>query len=138
MRRAKPKPRQREHAEQAALVTWAGVTRFPNPPCPRHPKLGDYLFAIPNGGHRSIAEASRLKAEGVKAGVSDLFLALPRSGYAGLWVEMKSPAGSATKAGVASPAQREWRDLMLASGYLAVVCAGWDAARGHIERYVGL
>jgi len=33
-----------------------------------------YIFAIPNGGHRHVAVATKLKAEGVSAGVADLCL----------------------------------------------------------------
>lgn len=46
-------------------------------------------FAIPNGGHRNKATAGKLKAEGVKAGVPDLFLPVARHGYHGLFVELK-------------------------------------------------
>src|SRR3990167_7125439 len=36
------------------------------------------LFAIPNGGLRNIRVAMNLKAEGVRAGIPDYFLAVPR------------------------------------------------------------
>ena len=32
------------------------------------------LFAVPNGGQRNVVVASKLKAEGVRAGVADLIL----------------------------------------------------------------
>ena len=38
-----------------------------------HPKLR-WMFAIPNGGYRDVREATRLKKQGVKSGVSDMFL----------------------------------------------------------------
>ena len=49
------------------------------------------IWAVPNGGLRSKAEAARLKWTGVLAGVPDLTLALPdaRSAY---W-ETKTPRG---------------------------------------------
>lgn len=48
-----------------------------------------WLFAIPNGGSRDIREAVRLKRQGVKAGVSDMFLPIPNSMYHGLFIELK-------------------------------------------------
>ena len=48
------------------------------------------LIAIPNGGKRNPREAGRLKAQGVKAGVSDLLLPFSSQGAHGLWIEMKA------------------------------------------------
>ncbi len=47
------------------------------------------MFAIPNGGARNVVTAKNLKAEGVRAGVLDIFLPVPRKGKPGLWIEMK-------------------------------------------------
>lgn len=137
----KPLRARKRHVEddhQQALIAWASVARVPFPPRADRPRVLDYLFAIPNGGQRAIAEAKRMKAQGVKAGVSDLFLPLMRHGYGGLWIEMKKPATSATGRGATSAEQRDWRDLMLAAGYLAVVSYGWDEARQEIERYLNV
>jgi hypothetical protein len=54
-------------------------------------------YAVPNGGYRNIYVARKLKAEGVKAGVADLCLPAARRGYHGLYLEMKSEEGVATK-----------------------------------------
>jgi len=51
------------------------------------------LFHIANGGYRNIITAARLKKLGVKRGVPDLFLACPKRGYAGFFIELKSPTG---------------------------------------------
>lgn len=66
-----------EHEEQAGFVSWFRG-RFP----------GVLIFAIPNGEHRAISVAKRLKAEGVVAGVPDLHV--PEWG---LWIEMKRQKG---------------------------------------------
>ena len=43
----------------------------------RNPRLRDLMIAIPNGGQRKNGIAGKLKAEGVVAGVPDLFFAYP-------------------------------------------------------------
>ena len=51
------------------------------------------LFAVPNGGSRNIIEAKNLKAQGVKSGVSDVLLLIPKKGYSCLCLEFKTPTG---------------------------------------------
>lgn len=115
-----------EDEEQMALFTWAhhmAVTRC-------FPELLR-LFHVPNGGSRGPAEAGRFKAMGVKSGVPDVFLDVPRGGFHGLRIEMKRRRG-----GVLSDEQAEWLDYYNANGYRAVVCYGWDEARSVIEEYL--
>src|SRR5690242_18814977 len=49
------------------------------------------VYAVPNGGHRGLSEAVRLKAEGVTSGIPDLALVLP-SGRAA-FLEVKTQSG---------------------------------------------
>lgn len=60
-------------------------------------------WAVPNGGNRNKIEASRLKAEGVKAGVPDLTVV-----YEGMYygLEVKKPS-TMTPKGYLSKAQKE-------------------------------
>lgn len=88
------------------------------------------LYAIPNGGHRHPATAAKLKAEGVKRGVPDLCLPVPRGGFNGLYLEMKADGGRPTVE------QRAWIDALRELGYRAEVCVGWDAARETIKAYL--
>lgn len=53
------------------------------------PKLKRRLFAVPNGGARNAITGAKLKAEGVMAGVWDMFLACPRGKFAGCFIETK-------------------------------------------------
>lgn len=92
-KRISPVPK--EHDEQVAFVKWFRLA---------HP--GVLIFAIPNGGARHPAVASKLKAEGVVAGVADLYVPKWR-----LWVEMKR-----TKGGTWTDEQRRFCD------YVAEVC----------------
>ena len=109
-----------EDQEQAWLVAWFRR---------HHPGL--LIFAIPNGGHRHKATAALLKATGVAPGVPDLFIPEPRGGRHGLFVEMKR-----TKGGSLSPEQKAWLDALSARGYLAIKCAGFEAAKAAIAAYL--
>lgn len=114
-----------EEEEQIILFTWANYAMG------TWPELA-LLFHIPNGGNRSPAEAGRFKAMGVKPGVPDLFLPVPRGGYSGLFIELKREHG-----GSLSDAQRDWLDDLSVRGYKAVMCHGWEAARDALLEYLG-
>ncbi len=122
-----------EHQHQVALIDWARRMRLPaGSDIEPGAMVADYLLAIPNGGKRSSPrEGARLKAEGVKPGVSDLLLPLRRGGFAGLWLEMKAPGNKPTKL------QREWLDRMTAAGYRAEWRDNWTAAAALIADYIG-
>lgn len=74
------------------------------------PVLSD-LYAIPNGTFTGWQTAKRMKREGVKSGVSDLHLPVPIGGFAGLWIEVKTPDGQL------STEQREWLTRMHGYGH---------------------
>jgi len=113
-----------EHDEQRALFQWAAIHEY------ILPELAS-LYAIPNGGHRHIAVARKLKAEGVKAGVLDVNLDVARGGYHGLRIEMKR-----VKGGGLSPDQKEWIKRHKDNGYRAEMCRGWVAATVVIMEYL--
>jgi hypothetical protein len=123
-KRRAPKLRTPEHVEQVTLMQWARLHER------RYPELA-LLHAVPNGGHRHVAVARAMKAEGVKAGVPDLDLPVARGPWHGLRIEMKAKGGRAT------PEQRRWIDSLRAQGYRAEVCTGWEAARDLILEYLG-
>lgn len=75
--------KQLEHNEQVALMKWWSLA------CNRYCIAESLLFAIPNGGNRDVVTGALMKAEGVRAGVPDLFLSVPRGAYHGLFIEMK-------------------------------------------------
>jgi hypothetical protein len=110
-----------EHQIQSDLIKW--LAKHPDP------RTG-MIFAIPNGGWRSQRTASTLKAEGVRAGVPDLFLPIPCNGYHGLFIELKTPTGRPT------PEQKQWIDALNEQGYKAVICKGLIAAQTEINNYL--
>jgi hypothetical protein len=65
---------------------------------------GICYFAIPNGGKRNVITATKLKAEGVKAGVPDLCIVHDGQAF---FLEVKRPASTAGGKGRLSPAQIE-------------------------------
>ena len=77
-----------EHKIQVALCQWLAAV---------HTVEYALTFAVPNGGHRHVAVAAKLKAEGVKRGVPDLFMAVPRGDKHGLFIELKTEKGRPTE-----------------------------------------
>jgi hypothetical protein len=94
--------------------------------------------AIANGGQRDKITAGKLKAEGVKPGVPDIFLPLPTSDrvYCGLYVEMKRPKAEGQRAGSTSDDQDGWIAYLRSVGYAVSVCFDWIAAAKEIQSYV--
>jgi len=114
-----------EAAEQCAVVEWAHAMQT------RLPGL-ELLFHIPNGEERSKAAGARLKAQGVQAGVPDLFLPVARGGHHGLWIELKR----ADHSNGPSPAQVAWIARLRDEGYMVVLCYGADEAMCAITHYL--
>nr|WP_249649897.1 VRR-NUC domain-containing protein [Pectobacterium carotovorum] len=93
-------------------------------------RSGDYLLHIPNEGKCGPKAARHAKRLGIRAGVPDLFLALPRGGYAGLLIEMK------TKCGKLSAQQEVWLKRLEDAGYRIVCCFGVEQATKCICGYL--
>lgn len=113
-----------EAEEQTTLMTWAALESK------RRPELL-MLHHIPNGGSRHPAEAANLKAQGVKPGVPDLCLPVPRGKYHGLYIEMKRKERSKT-----NDDQLWWLRRLNEEGYFAVVCKGCEVAKHAIMAYL--
>lgn len=117
-----------EHQQQCALIEWARLNET------REPRL-QLLYAIPNGGARSKAQAGRLKAEGVRAGVYDLCLACPGmlagQVYHALYLEMKTDVGKL------SGAQEQFLTVAGAYGNACRMHRDWVEAARLIIAYLG-
>ena len=101
-----------EHEEQREFVMWMRQT---------HPDAR--IFAIPNGGQRSRTTGAKLKAEGVSAGVPDLYIPKWRC-----WVEMKRTWNSSL-----SPSQKDWQKYLESIGDTFIVGNGCADAREKIN-----
>lgn len=114
-----------EATEQEHVISWCFHRER------MYPEL-KWIHHCPNGGSRNTGEAKRLKAQGVKPGVPDLHLPIPKGVYAGLYIEMKYNTGTL------EDVQKEWIKAMKAAGNFACVCYGFDYAIKVIEEYVNL
>lgn len=110
-----------EHHLQVQSITWFAW---------QYPLLDGLLFAIPNGGHRHRAVAGKLKAEGVRSGVADLFLSMARQGNHGLYIEFKTPSGRQNNA------QKFFQQRVTAEGYAYVIVRGLDDFQDAINDYL--
>lgn len=96
----------------------------------QYPQYKGLLFAIPNGGHRNIITARILKAEGVLAGVADLFFAKPSDGVHGCFIEMKFGKGKQTES------QKAFSAEVIKHGYLYWICYSFDDFQKLITQYL--
>ena len=113
-----------EHQIQKALIDLVSIAES------RYPLLS-MLYAIPNGGYRNIITGKRLKAEGVKRGIPDLFLPVARGGYNGFYIEVKTAKGRL------SDWQKAWKTPLEEQGYkYSVIRSATDGLNALID-YLG-
>ena len=110
-----------ENQIQIALMAWIKL---------QLPHIFDYTIHIANQRKTSLQAGALLKKLGVKAGVSDIFIAWPTNQYFGLWLELK------THKGKLSAEQHVFMERMSKVGYKAMVSFGLDEAIKIIELYV--
>lgn len=113
-----------EHDSQVAVIYWWRHQ------CVRYNLPEFALYAIPNGGARDEIVAARLKAEGVRRGIWDLFLAVPTSTYHGLFIEMKAGYNKLTDE------QDLFGRYVAEKKYETAVCWSSEAAIDAIKRYL--
>jgi len=114
-----------EHDEQVALFAFLGYMEG------KHPEL-KWIHAIPNGGLRHKATAGKMKAEGAKAGVLDIFVPITIGWIPGFYIEMKFGNNGLTDK------QAEFYHFVASQGYMTAVCHNWIEAASAIFWYLGL
>lgn len=126
---AQPKKKARSASEmkiQAECIRWAWNER---------PETRKLLFHVANELDRPDANpilGAKRRAEGIIRGVADLILLIPRGGYHGLCIEMK------TEAGYQSAFQKDWQAVVEAQGYKYVVCRSLEQFKSIIDEYLSL
>ena len=119
-----------EHTQQKMVVKWFKM---------QYKEYRDCIIAIPNGSHlagkgsQRYSQVNKLKAEGMKSGVSDLFIAVPTPDWNGLWLEMKDEGKTISSV---SKEQLAHLNLMSEMAYSAHWAAGFDKAKAIIEDYM--
>lgn len=128
-----------EHGHQRAVISWLNYCAEWYPDFER-------AYAAANGGSRGDTELSRkieggkMKAEGVKRGVPDLFQPTPRfhtelnAMFAGLYVEMKDAQGGDG----GSEEQHGYLAYLNGVGYAAQICNGYSEAIATWVKYFEL
>jgi hypothetical protein len=129
------KPKIDEHQHQSDLFQWVDLQMN------AYPELR-FFHAIPNGaklpytrrqdGTRFSRQAVYLKREGLRSGVPDTCLPVPRGSYNGLYIEMKTEKGKPTEE------QLAFLTFLNSQGYFACLCHGFQAAITVLEWYLNL
>jgi hypothetical protein len=109
--------KQDEHNLQVAISTWLYLTQE------------FYYFAIPNGGLRHRSVAIKLKMEGVKSGVADMFWMISNDRWKGLFIEVKIEKGKQ------SSSQQAFEQIALAHGYYYAVVRSIDDCINVLNRF---
>ena len=117
------RPRHQESNLQKTCVAWFRA---------QYPEHALMLFAVPNGGSRSMIEASIMKGEGVTAGVADLILLEARGGYGSLCIEMKTGDKSSRQ----RPSQKAWQEAAEKAGNKYAVVRTFEAFRELVTDYM--
>ena len=119
----RPAPPTEDHEQQRLILWWEH----------KYPLLADLLIHIANQRKTSRYQGALLKRMGVRSGMMDLLLAIPRGSHGALFVELKR-MGS----GVLSYNQMDMIGKIRKQGYMVEVCYGFDQAVQVIEKYMAL
>lgn len=111
-----------EETEQIHLFKWCEWAQS------KYPEL-EALYHIPNEGKRSQAYGARLRAQGLKSGVPDICLPVPKGKYNGLYIELKKIGGKPTEN------QIYWLGLLERYGNAVAICEGAEQAEQVISAY---
>lgn len=115
---SKLKPEQRL---QIGFLRWLDAT---------FPEIAPLVMASAGGMRTSMSQAVKMKSMGYRRGTPDIFVAVPRGGRHGLFLELKAPGGKA------SPEQIRMIASLQAQGYAAVVVVGFEHVKAALTAYL--
>lgn len=99
----------------------------------KYPYFSELFAHIPNGGKRTKREAVKFKKMGVKRGMPDYILCVPRGVYHGCFIEVKRKED-----GDVSLYQRKRIELLREQGYFVDVAEGMEDGLSMIHNYLKL
>jgi len=106
-----------EHKLQVAICKWLDFTQ------------DFYYYAIANGGARHRLVAIKLKMEGVKAGVADMFWMVHNNNWNGLFVEVKIDKG------IQQPNQKAFQEIALSHKYYYAIVRSIEDCENLIKKF---
>lgn len=112
-----------EHREQSLFIKWIDWEKKIDP------RL-ECVFAVPNGFVKSIQMASWARAEGLRSGVPDVFVAVPIGKHSGLFLEFKSGKNDL------SDTQREWFKRLANNGFVCCLVRSFEEAKEAVSQYL--
>lgn len=116
-----------EGEEQQKLFRWASIASNL-----LHYEGLELMFHVPNEGKRTRYSGGKMKAGGLKRGVADVCLPVPRGDYHGLFFEMKYDKNKLTEE------QERFLKGVKAQGYATWVCYSAEEAIKLITNYYKL
>jgi hypothetical protein len=136
IKKPKKKYKYEEYNEQKKVFEWAANPLI----LYQHPELECLLYGNMNTQVlTSAVQQGRWKAAGGKAGIPDIFLAVARGGYHGLYIEMKKPSLKPvrpTSKGGVSDVQLKVIEQLREQGYRVAVCYFANEAINIIDKYL--
>ena len=81
-----------------------------------------WAFHTPNGGHRHLGVAMKLKRMGVRRGVPDVLIPVSNGVFTGLAIELKHKRNRQTAE------QTSWLAHLRSQNWQVEVCYGWERA----------
>ena len=124
-----PNPYNKRHRQAPEMIIQAACVKAA---WNDFPETRNLLFHVANemddGGSGYLG--ARRRAEGIVRGVSDLILLIPRGGYHGLCIELKTDTGYQSKY------QKAWEAAVKAQGYMYVVVRSEEEFRAVLADYL--
>lgn len=115
---SKLKPEQRL---QTGVMRWVDAT---------FPEIAHLVMASAGGVRTSMSQAVKMKSMGYRKGTPDIFVAVPKGGRHGLFLELKAIGGKA------SPEQNIMLANLQAQGYAAAVVVGFEQVKATLTAYL--
>lgn len=112
-----------EYDEQCQVFEWSKYEAN------KHPCL-KFMYSTLNGVRLTIGQAMKARRSGNKRGVPDIVLPFNNGNYSGLYIELKTIKGYASKE------QKEYIKFLSENNYKAIICRGANEAIDAISEYL--